>query len=769
MLNYDAPPAIPEWRYRVKRDGQDITRSASAWAADYTLGDPVGETPLTVGRGEASGSIDLMVPREPDSVSDGRTPDPWTDPDWPPQPGAQITVEVSGDGNTWYPAADLLADQPWDDSTGAAGAKLRERVARLSVPVTLPSAMRIMPPAPGLTNKRSVSMHAGWLIDRLLYEARTPTTLPWIEGNGLLLRCSMQGSLWPTQGFTTVAGNSFDDPGSMVASAPWGWCMTGFSTSWDLGKNPDTGVRTVQTGPDWKFHVLVSDDHTGNCVFELRRADGTGTNATLTIYSNRSASLTHGSMTINVAADPDSPVIGVRRLGTGWTLYAGRNAATGTTAVTASYDQVGTATSAGVRIGTILMYRIASNSTSPATYPANLDDRPAIFGISAPNSETVFFIYHTPRIENRTVLDVLDEISTAQLWAYGWDEQGRLLIQSWAGQIYGAGTRRTLTTGADILEKLSRSWSLRNLARQVQVTYQDATWDVRDDYSITLWQGSGDQLNANTPEDTFIDTPDDEEWYALDPSPAVAGPSSVPSRAGRGTFVGGSKVIGKDSDGDDVERTVYPSEYAFAFQRLGLGSLKLTETSLTTTMTRRTIDAKSMPAGFRGRDLPLLRGHARLVRTDAQTDLVNAATTNAAEIRVYQHDSGPWVIPGIADRVRDYIASVMSDPLLVLEQVRIQPDPRIQVGDTHFLKSERLGLDLTVLVIGKHLSCTPADGFTMTLDLAVVDHTPTYPTWRVWEAHAQRIGSTYAAFEAANTGNTWAGFEFDPIGAIDGD
>src|SRR5699024_1816750 len=169
-------------------------------------------------------------------------------------------------------------------------------------------------------------------------------------------------------------------------------------------------------------------------------------------------------------------------------------------------------------------------------------------------------------------------------------------------------------------------------------------------------------------------------------------------------------------------------------------------------------EAVALKAYLRGQSLPVVRGRGR----GEWVDETYRVSTGSGRGPVLSHDVGHWghtyeAGGSVASRIGDWLAGQVAAPHPTITNMGVIYDPRRQVGDVYTVKSDWLGIELRVLVVG--LTEEHGDGSHQSLTVRVIQATNTR-------------GVTYDDLSAAwDTGNysslqaAWAALTYDDMAA----
>ena len=647
---------------------------------------------------------------------------PWrTGEDASPSPSASgvLTLALSPD-HAW-PVATCRVDAPsgsmWD---GATSVKVIDPVDSLAVPLRWEPMHAKMPPVGYGGPFRWAGLTNAYVVDRAARDAgwhATPPASPLAR-----LHVPMCGSLWPRAGVLIETPTSYPTF-SARDSMPQAACVAGAaSATYQVTSPAGLGNFEVSMEVDpvnltagsvsWDLVDSASGDGKGYrfrfdqgdrrfSVNRLTRSGGVNTPgvelaALVLTASDTRVSVRHFRFQ-NTAGDERE--VRVRSL-------TGAQAASSTLAGGFTLDEGASA------------WRAYLTATGGAVTGAFLVDDPAVSWATlawVPNVVhgftfgSVVALRATPRMMGEvTALDVIRDQAAAEFSAWGWDETGRLTYRTrqW---LTSRPVARTLTA-ADLVDF---SWvhETTGARSSVTVTHKVPATIQRSYPSVTVWQGSGDTLDAGE-SGTIVMAPDNvTDWLKIDGTFDQAGVADMTDwNRGYGSWWGASRVRADDTD-----------QWAY-----GLGATYITASVTQINDTTWALDysvASSMGGGAtvemripesstarrKGAPLPVLRASGVTRWLDREM------TTTAGPARAprLEHDAGWHVQDGAAlPALLDWVAGRVATPRPRMTGIRIKPDPRLQVGDKVRVLDDRpggTGADLTGLITRKQLSGAPGE------------------------------------------------------------
>lgn len=313
-----------------------------------------------------------------------------------------------------------------------------------------------------------------------------------------------------------------------------------------------------------------------------------------------------------------------------------------------------------------------------------------------------------------TVRGLLDELGAAELGAFWLDAHGRLHFRNRGGLVASTPVR-TITTLDDIF---GFEWERApdSVKSSVAVRWTSVAQGRNVNPTITVWQGNGDRLEGDEPQEEIVAPPGDEEWVAV--QTALWSPwdnfSGFPSG-----FTSGRYSWSFGSDGVDADEHYRPVESTM--EQIGQRAWKLTCKVTTTAVMKAPATPNNLPglpARLHGENLPIVRAKGRMRFHEEVTAGTNRGPTWAP---AFEHDAGQWVqSEANAVRLAEALQDWMVTPMVTIRGVRIHPDPRLELGDVVFLRDTHAYNRLVrALIVGVSLS-GEAGKMQMTLDVQVI-------------------------------------------------
>ena len=747
MLAGEIVPGVPEWRTTATVNGVERAVSSVSWSGEIA-GDLPDQVVASGGMGGASGTIVWAG----QSAVESRPVSPWGKvAGWPPSPGDLVGVWVS-DGVTSWKRFTGVIDSTTGDPTSGFQSKVIDFRDRITGSITHQALLRYMPPYSDDRAYRRIGLTNQWVLTTALRRAGIYNTPP-IESLSMM-SIPLQGSVWPEYGDLTNAEGLGSAAHAQFYSAPWGYSAANFTAT--VITNAE---RAVDSSAPLQVSMLRAPDHsdTGevSAIFgDMRvrlRVTGTGsvnaqwvTGSTTTVVS----------LTANQMGDSEAVSLLIK--GNVWELRATNGAtATGTQSRpsgTALSSTIVTA-SADARIAGV---QVSSPTSAAQEHRSTRFVRDMTFTYPGIGSEMSM----SPALRDRSIADLVDEVTKAVLIAAWWDESGVLRLVP-ANQLRAQASMADLTTADDIT---SLAWedSLLSVRSAVEVSWKAALVTKGRQQRIELWRASTDTLVSDSdPIEDFVTPESGVEWFGVDRGVARLNASNWGAyNSRRGSYCG---VWMSDGDGEPVSTA---ADISIVTEPLYTDSMKITTTPVSipsgleaNTETHPEIIA--LKAYLRGQSLPVVRGRGR----GEWVDETYSVSTGSGRGSVLSHDVGYWGHTydsggSVAQRIGDWIAGQVAAPQPTITGMGVVYDPRRQLGDVYTIRSAWLGIELRVLVVG--LSEEHGDGAFQSLTVRVVSATSTRTV--TYDDLAAAWGSgNYAGLQAVWSSLNYTNMAADPL------
>lgn len=652
-------------------------------------------------------------------------PDPVTRPaGWPPATGTPVTVDV-GDGAQWFRQLTGEVDETAGSlATADVTVDAIDHTESLDVPVGSPAVASLQPPIFGSGEWRYVGMCSAWLVDRAARRAGFYAGIPNLWETRLSV--PMMGSLVPDSddhGIIMIARRS-DGSGASPALVftSWGVALADFSARYVLPSSIPAGAVTEITidlpprrAGEGIARVRVYDASTGETGFQAgydHDTDeifvGTWVQPAGTVSSTHRRIPRAGATRMAVRV---SAVDGTQ------TMLIRRDNDPAVTTFTETRPEIGLAWSPTHAVAwsaaSLGGFTVAA---SPPAWLALDTARTARIRVK----EIGWWVLARDTLD-KTSREVLTEIADAECAAYWVDDDG---LFQWAGPgVLEAQQVAVRLTTRDAIRDLPWRRPLAATARQVRLSYGVPAISRRTDRSLILWSGNGATgLQNGDVWEEIAEARDDEDWFGQDWIPTTLSSNSDRSTVREGSTQA-SEMVNTATEGNTW------------------GNLHVTWTveEITKRSVKWTAEVHSLPAGheinlnvpesatnlpawWRGRSQPRLRGyaHARWTEKRDTTPTVTTVTTGPVE---YVHECSHYVQDATRrTELRQWLKAEMSRGYPTFGDVPVRPDPRVQVGDLVELEDpDRTGLLLRCVVQGITSAWRDGDA-SMSLRVRVVSH-----------------------------------------------
>lgn len=723
------------------------------WAQDITSDMP---SAVTAGGQVAIRTGTIVWARQ--QLVETTVPTPWYKGGyWIPEVGDPVMVDAhDGTGNTVRVFTGLI-DTIEGDAFGRRSSRIVAEVERHNRVVRYGSLTRYGTPVDSPTGNGLIRQQATtpvWLVHEIVRELGYQAVPPRPADSKIILDAPLQGSTYNyfqnrPNGEMVISHR----PGYESLAPVWSWGADGFGVSNGLLEwVPRTGAGTGAGAVG--MSCLVYSAHTedalltvthGTSGYTYLRALGNGsvrvsTNVGGTTYAHVPAARFAGEGPHRLSVVIRSGQVHTRINGVTET----GSLPTPSGAVTRMKLEVGVGSCvAGVQLW----------------HPSSLTDH------HAPTwSPTARFRYGTgthstiltPSIRDRKARDVLDEYASSLLSPIWIDGEGVLQVVT-GKALHSQRPTHTVEALRDVSD-LSYSMAALDHRPTVEVTYQHAhhTNATAVEAKTVVWQGSGVSIDPSTPDETFVEVPDDEEWITLaDPAQArqfiwdYTANDPFYERTGSWWGFRNEDTAGNNFMSKDVSQTV---------ETLTPWSWKVTST----TTDPKGVEARTpkqystIPAPLRDMDLPIYRARSK-VKYEERT--VSATVGTDPYKGVLTHDTDKWITTtSAATDLCQWVHSMVSTPTPVLENLVVRFHPEIDVGRKITVRAQSIfGVDFEALVLSVHHS--PYDD-TTTITARVTKVT-TY-TESINAVDYAHIGQSLAEWDQARASMTLDQVAADP-------
>lgn len=703
-----------------------------------------------VSAGGVSGRTGTIVWTAQDDAVAGREVSPWHKPSgWPPSAGDRVQIYAT-DGVTSYPRFTGVIDQ----TTGSVGTGYQSRIIdlrdRLNESFTHKALLRHHTPHQEGWAYRSIGLNFWYFLVAALRQSRIYNVPePTAE---IALSMPLQGSVWAEAGTVTTAhAHSGTGNHAMFHVAPWGYASGGFRVAW----LPRTSYTTSQP---LQITMMVAPDHDGDARIDVFYGD---TSVRLRAFRDRRVTAYVGDssvVSLSPSAMSGTNIVTLLIKNGVWELRndAGRGT-TGQASIpgSAAMSNGEIVAEDGARIAGLQVSRpnTTAHEFAPTRFTPNMRFHPGFLASTMDMS---------PRIENRNVADLVDEITKSTLTAAWWDETGILNLVS-TERLWNAEPVQTVTSLDDITE-LSWEDSLLSVRSLVKVDWKNPSISKSRYRRKELFRGPGDSMESQDIYEVFATPDNDTEWFGVDRSPRLLDDTNwgVYNRK-RGSFMGVYYMNDNDQELATSSRTT-----TITTENLGTAAIKIThrvgvlgtgvEANLGTSE-----NSTAIRSALRGDNLPVIRGFGEGKWVD---DVTESSTTGPSSAPTLTHDLGYWgqeYFDGdtVARRIGDFIAQQVTTPKPTIRSMSVTYDPRRQLGDTITIELGILGVRLRALIVGISESHQPG-AYTQQLTVRIIFATSTRDiTYE--ELQAAWGSGNYDGLQAVWQNLTYTTFENDPL------
>lgn len=723
-----------------------VARKADSFSSSRDL---AGDLPAQVASGAGMSGGSGTIVWSPLADVDSREVSPWHKAaGWPPSSGDRVQVYVT-DGLTAFPRFTGVIDA----TTGTVGGDMQSTVIddrdKLSGTYSQPALLRHHVPYLEGGDYRSIGLDHWFTLVGALRAARVYNT-PYAVAE-IALSSPLQGSVWPEAGTLTDATGLIAGNHASFYQAPWGHAAGGFTIN-HIPRTTEPPASTLL------MTILVAPDHAGLTTFDV----------------------VYGSYVVRVRVDSARGVqafsdgVEVCRLtGTemsgattvtllvkagAWKLENDRRVSAAGTAsppVATAMSSVSVVADAGSRVAGVQVSKPASaaHEVAPLTFVPNMRFTDSNLATSMDMS---------PRVEGRSVAELVDEICKATLTAAWWDESGVLNFVP-SDKLRGAASVQTITTLDDITD-LAWEDSLLSVRSKVEVTWKDPSISKGKSQRKELFRGAGDTMEAQDIIEVFASPDDSTEWFGVDRSVTVLDDTNWGTyNRKRGSFAG---VFYSDVNGNEIPTSGKTT--TVTTESLGSVAIKINHvagsygTDVEANM-KTSPSAQAMWAYLRDQSLPVVRGFGEGKWIDA---VHVSATGGPIYAPALTHDLGYWgheffAGGSVAQRIADFIAGMVTAPTPTITGLGVIYDPRRQVGDVVTIVSGILDVTLTALIVGISESHAPGD-HSQDLTVRIISVTSTRKV-TYDELASAWAGGNYAGLQAAWSGLTYSDFTNEPL------
>lgn len=722
-----------------------VRREVESFTSDRDLAGDLPEQ-VAAGGGVSGGSGTIVWAQLEDVQS--REVSPWHKPaGWPPSSGDRVQVYAT-DGATDFPRFTGAIDK----TSGTVGGGMQSTVIddrdRLNATFSHEALLRHHVPFVEGSEYRSIGLSYWYVLTAALRAAGIYNTPPMVAD--VAMSAPLQGSVWPEAGALSNAGGNGGTIHADFYAAPWGYAAGAFDATY-LPRTSYNASESLQ------ITLMVAPEHTTNAnIYVNFGAD----QVRLRIHPNRVVYAQFNGLLVaqlGTSSVADMTTVTLLVKSGAWTLRTDTGyAATGSQAMpSAVMSTIHVAAEGGARIAGLQVSR--PNTTGHEF--SSLSFTPGMRFVAGGLGSSMDM---SPRIENRNVADLVDEICKAALVAAWFDESGVFQLVA-SDALRGSVPAQTITTLDDITD-LGWEDSLLSVRSSVEVSWKDPSISKGRSQRKELFRGSGDSMEATDNVEVWATPDESTEWFGVDRNLIILTDANWGTyNSKRGSFAGAffSNSAGTELPTAGIPLTVTTENVGSVAIKINhvAGSLGTgVEANLKTSPT-----AQAMWAYLRDQNLPVVRGFGEGKWIDA---VYVSATKGPSYAPALTHDIGYWgqeflSNESVAQRVANYIAGMVTAPTPTLSDVGVLYDPRRQLGDVITIESGILDVTIRALVVGINESHAPGD-HSQSLTVRIISVTSTRKVTYNELADAW-TGGTYAGLQSAWFGLNYNNLANDPL------
>jgi len=215
-----------------------------------------------------------------------------------------------------------------------------------------------------------------------------------------------------------------------------------------------------------------------------------------------------------------------------------------------------------------------------------------------------------------------------------------------------------------------------------------------------------------------------------------------------------------DTGSGPDDRPANTSEYSARVEVVDPQTVKVTRhatgTVAVSPQTGRGTQWNWLPKSLQGGAGTIVRGNA-LTRW---LDNTVSTSDTGSDAPVFSYDALEW-LGEHGDYATQWLAALLTNVRVDLQDLSIVPDPRLQLGDRVTVEVTTLGVELTAFVTSKKLA--RSDGaLSMQVSLMITAATVNRATWAAVEAHWRN--QSWSQLETDLSGDTYNTWEANPLG-----
>lgn len=619
-----------------------------------------------------------------------------TRPTWPPLAGTPATVHL-GDGETYWTHTNLAVERSDGTlSNTEITVELIDGIDNFDAPVLRPALLTEYPPyspryqnQPGqqVPNWRYLGLTTAFLIDTAFRDAGYFTTPDDLWESILVVSYvgsgnPQTGTVWASEG---LRGPNYDLLIDKSARVPLAWSVNAEylmtrgtdQPSVEFTVHPNevyqanyTWVRVLD-GDDYGFEVRYNQNNGYLSVVPIRAGVVDAPAGRSGIYISTTDEV-RVRVDFTTDSSPEQVIrLRARPLGADFTYDATYTWALHRYA--ANWEATRTHVHVDVPISGLMV-----NHALPDT-SGTLDFQP---------TATIDMRYEDSLEASRDIqwvdaVKVLNEIADATLGRWWIDEDG---IARWKGR--GAIENDPVVDTVTTLNSIT-DWTWKTdyseWVKAIYIERQVPGITKRKWQGVGVWDGSGSQgydSNSDVYEE-FVSVPNDEDWIGVgDDIETILSGNTADRYTVRTGNVAGATVT--DTSTEDQRWAIF--EVDWRLYDLNMRTWKW-EGAVNNLQSGHEVslmipeDATEVPRYWRGRNLPIMRGTARVTWYDETDDSPRMTGVDYGK-HSYYHDV-KWYVQRADQltRIRDYLEDQLDGSWPVLDGVKVLADPRHQIGD----------------------------------------------------------------------------------------
>jgi len=609
----------------------------------------------------------------------------------PPAAGTSLVVDVGdGRGQWWRRLTGCIDSSSGSIISGSVASPIIDGIDKLNAVVNHVPLLPSMPPVADGGAYRIVGLTGPWITDMLARVGGFCATPPAVAST--IFSATLLGSLWPEIGVSERA----DSWTGAVPGPQW------VTTSWGLAAHDiDATYATVSAWSAVELTMCLTTPPAGSLAMTAAVIDDAGVGVWLAHQTGGDV-ITAGIRNPGTVTLLTIPRSGTDRVAVGFSVTGGvaslivqtRDGRQFTaTSNDAAFASAWACTTVAIQ-GDAAVGGVTVDANAVGTWRALGFQSTARLRVSA-----LQYLDAMPALAEKTAMALLAEQAAAECATLWVDVYG---VLQWA-------SCGVLEVGAAVLTKSTSftvddlGWedNIEALRSSVTIQYRQAAVSVHNFDSVLLWQGTGESLQNLQTSEVWVKPDTDVDWILPDMPGTFLTSVVASSLLSRGSWFGAALAGDSDTDvqtyANGVQVTIVPSTVTDNTYRV-VTTAAAVPAGLTALL--RTPDAAvNLPRWWRGVDLPMVRGKARIDWTDQSVIRSTGATGFIPELI---HDAGWWVQNATRlDELLTWLVDHTATTQPTVRSVVIDPDPRLEIGDKLRIEDPyRTGLRLDLILTG---------------------------------------------------------------------